>query len=81
VGSWKMTIDVRAPSFDGLKLAASRALRSVEGAKSFRAMPQGEAFTYGHSQCDWYCSYTCPDEDRIQQLRKEVDELEEKLRS
>lgn len=79
---WRMTIKVHGSSFDAMKNAAESVLGRVRGAKSYRDMPISSEASLGDGgpRMGWSCEYTCPDEDRIAQLRQEADRLEAGLR-
>lgn len=76
--AWNLTIDLSSRSFPALKDLAARLLKEVSSAKSYKHLP----IMAGDSEGNGYrFTVTCPTEARIIELRREADELENKLKN
>lgn len=73
-----MTISLIAPDFESLKSLAQQIVGHVAKSQSYKAMPISGGSSSGDS---FSIIYECPTELRINELRREADELEKNLGS
>ncbi len=78
-----MVLRFEGKDFANLKYIAERILKDISKARNYKELPVAGAGGYGNYANDFAYSveYTCPDEQRIANLRAEADQLEAKLKS
>lgn len=77
--NWTGVIQVHGTNFKALRNACTEAMRQIEKAQSvhdLRYINLGYSGGYDYSLSG---TFHCPDEARIQELRKEADELEARV--
>ena len=80
--AWTMTVELYGESFETLKSVAKRVFQEISEAKSFKALPMGggSSWTGATVGMGFTVKTKSPIEFQIEQLRKEADELEARLR-
>ena len=83
MNKWAMTLHFTASSMDALKMTVAEAAQLISKAKVPADLYMNWATSAGNGVCNNACTseYTCPMEDRIKELRREADRLEEEIRA
>ena len=77
---WRMTINLSADSFEGLRSIADYVFTGIKNAKTLKELPSaGGGGGVGGQDCSYSVITASPIEVKIKQLRDEADKLEKQL--